>query len=202
MTKGTAMKGTATKGTGMKGTATSPEEYVESLSGWQRELVAALRAAVRADSRLAEGLKWGHLVYHAGGPALAIRAEPERVLFAFWRGQRLRHLEPRLKPGGRYEMATLEFRRGEEIAAETASGLAAEAVALNLSLGDPTRDAKPRAAGVRGAAGTGARAGNKGKNGKTAKEVKKRKEGQKEKKVKKWKEGAKGKKVKKKTSGR
>lgn len=199
-----------TKGTPMKGTATTPEEYVESLSGWQRELVAALRAAVRADSRLAEGLKWGHLVYHAGGPVLAIRAEPERVLFAFWRGQRLRLHEPRLKPGGRYEMATLELRSGEEIAAETASRLAAEAVALNLALGDPTREAKPRAAGVRGAAGTGARAGNKRKNGEKLRAVKKRKEGQKGKMAKKGKvamEGKKGKKGKKKkgkkkTSGR
>ena len=34
----------------------------------------------------------------------------ERVLFGFWRGQRLRLIEPRLKPGGKFEMATVEIR--------------------------------------------------------------------------------------------
>ena len=38
--------------------------------------------------------------------------EDERVLFGFWRGQRLREIEPRLKPGGKYEMATFEIREG------------------------------------------------------------------------------------------
>jgi hypothetical protein len=42
-------------------------------------------------------------------PFLLIRAEERRVLFGFWRGQRLRGIEPRLKPGGKYEMATLEL---------------------------------------------------------------------------------------------
>ena len=56
----------------------------------------------------------GPLVYFANGPVLLIRAEEERVLFGFWRGQRLREIEPRLKPGGKYEMATLEFREGDD----------------------------------------------------------------------------------------
>ena len=34
------------------------------------------------------------------------------MLLDFWRGQRLRATEPRLKPGGKYEMATLEIREG------------------------------------------------------------------------------------------
>jgi hypothetical protein len=41
---------------------------------------------------------------------LLIRAEDARVLFGFWRGKLLRAIEPRLKPGGKYEMATLELR--------------------------------------------------------------------------------------------
>ena len=63
---------------------------------------------------LEEAVKWGHLVYAANGPVLLIRAEDERVLFGFWRGQRLREIEPRLKPGGKYEMATLEIREGDD----------------------------------------------------------------------------------------
>ena len=73
---------------------------------------------------------------------LLIRAEAERVLFGFWRGQRLRDIEPRLKPGGTCEMATLEWRAGQTLKAATARRLVREAVALNAMLGNP---AVPRA---------------------------------------------------------
>lgn len=68
-----------------------------------------------------------------------LRAEAERVLLRFWRGQRLRELEPRLRPGGKYEMATLELRSGERIAAATVRRLTSAGVRLNAKLGDPTR---------------------------------------------------------------
>jgi hypothetical protein len=71
-----------------------------------------------------------------------IRAEDERVLFGFWRGQRLRDIEPRLKKGGKYEMATLELREGMTISSAAARRLARQAAALNRTLGDPTLDAK------------------------------------------------------------
>jgi hypothetical protein len=80
----------------------------------------------------------GHLVYLSNGPVLLIRAEEERVLFGFWRGQRLRTIEPRLKPGGKYEMATLELREAMSIDAATVKRLVRDAVALNESLGNPT----------------------------------------------------------------
>jgi hypothetical protein len=61
------------------------------------------------------------------------------VLLGFWRGQRLRAIEPRLKPGGKYEMASLEIRRGVIVDAGIVEHLALEAVALNRTLGDPTK---------------------------------------------------------------
>ena len=122
--------------------ATTPDAYVDALDGWQRERVEALRAAVRASPLLDEEIKWGHLVYSALGPALLIRAEPERVLFGFWRGQRLRSIEPRLKPGGKYEMATLELREDTPIEPAVVRRLAEEAVRLNQELGDPRSAAK------------------------------------------------------------
>ena len=88
-------------------------------------------------------MKWGHLVYLANGPTLLIRAEEERVLFGFWRGQRLSAIEPRLKKGGKYEMATLELREGMTVKPSVVRRLAREAVALNQTLGNPTRAAKP-----------------------------------------------------------
>jgi hypothetical protein len=124
--------------------AANPDAYVAALTGWRRAAVEALRAAVREAAPLDEVVKWGHLVYLGRGPVLLIRAEEERVLFGFWRGQRLRAVEPRLRPGGKYEMATLVLRDGESIAPAIARRLAADAIALNERLGDPTRDARPR----------------------------------------------------------
>jgi hypothetical protein len=123
------------------------DAYLASLSGWQQAAVAALRAVVRENPALGEGVKWGHLVYTANGPVLLIRAEPDRVLFGFWRGQRLRSVEPRLKPGGRYDLATLQLRPDTPLSADTVRRLTAEAVALNLSLGDPTSASGLAAAG-------------------------------------------------------
>ncbi|MEO6056599.1 MAG: hypothetical protein ABIQ49_07160 [Gemmatimonadales bacterium] len=68
-----------------------------------------------------------------------IRAEAERVLLGFWRGQRLRELEPRLRAGGKYEMATLELRSSERIAPVTVRRLTSAAARLTAELGDPTR---------------------------------------------------------------
>ena len=99
-----------------------------------RLALAKLKAAPEQEERL----KWGHLVYFANGPVLLIRAEAQRVLFGFWRGQRLRHIEPRLKPGGKYEMATLELTRETALDQAKVVLLAREASALNRSLGDPT----------------------------------------------------------------
>ena len=67
------------------------------------------------------------------------------MLFGFWRGQRLREIEPRLKPGGKYEMATLELREGDTIKPAVATRLAKEAVVLNRTVGDPTKGVKAKA---------------------------------------------------------
>jgi hypothetical protein len=118
--------------------AENPEAYVASLSSWQSLYVQALRAAVRESVELQEVVKWGHLVYFSNGPVLLIRAEEGRVLFGFWRGKRLRAIEPRLKPGGKYEMATLELTERTPLEKQVVVKLAEEAAALNLSLGNPT----------------------------------------------------------------
>ena len=119
--------------------AASPDAYVAALDGWRRDLVERLRAAVCSVDGLSEVIKWGHLVYLTDGPALLIRAEDERVLFGFWRGQRLRGIEPRLKPGGKYEMATIDLREGDDLAPEIAVDLVRAAARLNAELGHPAK---------------------------------------------------------------
>ena len=118
--------------------AANPDAYIASLKGWRKAYAEALRVAVLEAAPLQEAVKWGHLVYFSDGPVLLVRAEDNRVLFGFWRGRRLRDIEPRLKPGGKYEMATLELVRGTTLERSTVTGLARAAVALNASLGDPT----------------------------------------------------------------
>ena len=119
--------------------ATNPDAYVTALTGWQQPGVAALRRVVRASVSLEERVKWGHLVYFSNGPVLLIRAEPQRLLLGFWRGQRLHSLEPRLRPGGKYEMATLVLLQDTPLTPEVVQRLTVAATALNTQLGDPTR---------------------------------------------------------------
>lgn len=119
--------------------AASPDAYVAALRGWRRDLVEMLREAARKAAKLEERIKWGHIVYFANGPVLLIRAEDERVLFGFWRGKRLLHIEPRMKGGGKYELRTLALGEGDTIPVARAKRLVKEAVALNLELGDPTK---------------------------------------------------------------
>src|SRR5688572_9049843 len=122
--------------------AASPDAYVEALEGWRRDCVEELRESIRAAAKLDEVIKWRNLVYLANGPVLLIRAEERRVLFGFWRGQRLQHIEPRLKPGGKYEMATLDLREGHTIEPTTVRRLCREAFRLNRDNGDPRMAAR------------------------------------------------------------
>jgi len=122
--------------------AESPDAYVAALSGWQKILVEHLRRSTRSSGALDEVIKWRHLVYFSHGPVLLIRAEDARVLFGFWRGQRLRDVEERLKLGGRYEMATISLMEGDSISTTQARRLVKAAMALNKRLGDPTLAAK------------------------------------------------------------
>ena len=119
--------------------AESPDAYAAALGGWRRSIVDALRAAVVAAGAPEARIKWGHIVCFSNGPVLLIRAEDARVLFGFWRGKRLRGTEPGLKAGGKYELATMEYREGDTVDTALAEKLIREAVRLNAELGDPTK---------------------------------------------------------------
>ncbi|HPN05123.1 MAG TPA: DUF1801 domain-containing protein [Hyphomonadaceae bacterium] len=124
--------------------AANPDAYVRRLRGWKKDVVTELRAAVTGAAAFEETIKWGHIVYASNGPVLLIRAEDERVLFGFWRGKRLREIEPRLKASGKYELANQVFVKGDEVDAAIAAKLAKEAAALNRKLGNPQDDAKKK----------------------------------------------------------
>lgn len=122
--------------------AESPDAYVAALTAWRKTIVEGLRRSTLAAGTLEERIKWGHLVYFSNGPVLLIRAEESRVLFGFWRGKRLRELDERLKPGGKYEMATIVLAQGDKISAAHVKELVKAAIDLNREFGDPTAVAK------------------------------------------------------------
>jgi hypothetical protein len=108
--------------------APDPDSYVEALDGWRRRTVEQMRAVVREFEPLRETIRWGHLVYQIEGPVLLIRAEEERVLLGFWKGKRLVGIEPRLRPGGKYELATADLREGDRIGDDTVRELVRTAI--------------------------------------------------------------------------
>jgi len=116
----------------------SPDEYVQSITGWQRQRVDVLRNIAQRVGGADETIKWGHLVYLADGPAFLIRAEDNRVLFGFWRGKRLLDIEPRMTGTGKYEMKTLDLREDTPIDPAVAEQLIREAIKLNRTVGNPT----------------------------------------------------------------
>lgn len=117
--------------------AETPDAYIAALSGWQLERCRVMRAAIMDAAPFAETIKWTNLVFMANGPCILIRAEEQRVLLGFWRGKRLREIEPRIKASGKYELGNLVLTEATEATAEQVARLAAEAYRLNIELGNP-----------------------------------------------------------------
>src|SRR5688572_13286409 len=118
--------------------AANPDAFVEQLSGWKRELVELLRAAVNAGARFDEIIKWANLGFVHNGMCVVIHVEDHRVVLGFFRGKRLTALEPRVRPSGKYELGNIVFLEGDAIAPAQVERLAREAATLNDQLGDPT----------------------------------------------------------------
>jgi len=117
--------------------AESPDAYIAALSGWQQQSCEMMRVAIMGAAPFEETIKWTNLVFMANGPCILIRAEDHRVLLGFWRGKRLRDLEPRIKASGKYELGNLVIVDNTEVSSEIVSALAAEAFRLNAELGNP-----------------------------------------------------------------
>ncbi len=118
-------------------TYASPDAFVADQDGWRRPVVEALRGAIQRAGPFEEGVKWGNLVFRSDGLCLLIHVDPTRVMLGFWRGKRLRELEPRIKASGKYELGNITLHEGESIAGDQVTRLAAAAAALNAELGDP-----------------------------------------------------------------
>ena len=122
---------------GMGPAADNPDAYIAALSGWQRERAEMMRAAIMGVAPFDETIKWTNLVFMANGPCILIRAEEHRVLLGFWRGKRLRELEPCIKASGKYELGNLVMTEATDVTFDIVATLAAEAFRLNAELGNP-----------------------------------------------------------------
>lgn len=97
-----------------------------------------MRAAIMAAADFAETIKWTNLLFSTQGPCIVIRAEEQPVILALFRGKRLAHLDPRIKPSGKYELGNLILDEPSPIDHVTIERIAAEAARLNAVQGDPT----------------------------------------------------------------
>jgi hypothetical protein len=123
---------------GMGPAADNPDAYIAALAGWQRDRAEMLRAAIMRAAMFEETIKWTNLVFMANGPCILIRAEAHRVLLGFWRGKRLREIEPRIKASGKYELGNLVMTEETAVDPLLIERLAVEAHRLNIELGNPS----------------------------------------------------------------
>lgn len=123
----------------MKGTvAESPDAYIGALSGWQRRYVEMLHAAFHIGGDFSETIKWTNLLFVSNGPCIVVRAEEHRVIVAFFRGKRLLHLDPRIKPSGKYELANFIVTSDPGMDPALFTEWARAAAAANAEYGSPT----------------------------------------------------------------
>lgn len=119
--------------------ATTVEEYIGSLEGWQAQVVAEVRSLVcQAAPGAKESIKWAQPVYEDNGPFCYIKAFKNSVNFGFWRGVDLSDPSGLLQGSGE-KMRHVRLTGVDEIQRELLQDCVREAVALNRLKGDPTK---------------------------------------------------------------
>ena len=118
--------------------AESPDAYIEALTGWQRNYVEMLRTAFHAGAEFYETIKWTNLLFVSNGPCIVVRAEEHRIIITFFRGKRLAHLDPRIKPSGKFELANFIVKSDPGMDSAVFTHWASTAATFNAELGSPT----------------------------------------------------------------
>lgn len=117
------------------------DSYIESLSGWQAQVVTELRRDILVAGGVTEAFKWGHPIYEAGGPVCLIKAYGAHVTFGFWRGGELKSVDDRLE-GDKPGMAYIKLKAPGEITPDAVARLVTAGAALNREKGDPLKAPK------------------------------------------------------------
>jgi len=115
------------------------DAYIGGLSDWRGEVVAAVRALIReAAPDATEAIKWAQPVYELNGPFAYVRAFTSHVNFGFWRGADLAD-KHKLLVGTGTTMRHVTLSSAADLRDDAFKELVRNAVRLNRTLGDPTR---------------------------------------------------------------
>lgn len=117
------------------------DAYIAGLDGWQADTAKLLRREIAAAGDLAEDFKWGHPMWSANGAVCLFKSFKNHMTLAFWRGAQLTDLDPRLEPGGSFNMAAIKLTGPDQITPDEVARLVAAAIALNREHGDPMKAA-------------------------------------------------------------
>ena len=116
------------------------DEYIASLDGWKAEVVSKARVIVLDTAPEAtEAIKWSQPVYTTNGPCIYIKAFKNSVNFGFWWGVYLEDTHGLLQGSGE-KMRHVKLTSVDDIDDQVLSDLVRQAVELNRSRGDPTKN--------------------------------------------------------------
>ena len=118
----------------------SVDGYIQGLEPWQAEIVQKVRAIVKkAAPQAQESFKWAQPVYESEGPFAYIKAFKSAVNFGFWRGVDLDDARGLLSGDGE-KMRHVKLASLDDIDAEQFAAFVHQAVELNHTKGDPTKN--------------------------------------------------------------
>lgn len=116
------------------------EGYIEGLEGWQRETMARLRKIiVKAAPSATEAVKWSQPVFESNGPFAYLKEHSKTVNFGFWRGVDISDPKGVLEGSGE-KMRHVKLSGPDDIDEKLFADFVVQAVALNESKGDPTKN--------------------------------------------------------------
>lgn len=111
--------------------ASTVEEFIGGLSGWEQETCQALHDFVQESAPdLKASIKWSRPVYELNGKVCYIQAHSNHVSFGLWRGADLSDPQGILEGTGK-SMRHVKIEREEEIPRGALSDVLSEAVELD-----------------------------------------------------------------------
>ncbi len=118
--------------------AINVDAYIAHFKGWQREVLATLRAIIRqGGGDIDESIMWSQPVFSSNGPVCYIKAFADHVNFGFWRGIELDDPEG-LLTGDLTMMRHITIRHVNDVKRDVFEAMVRQAVRLNRDKGDPT----------------------------------------------------------------
>ena len=118
---------------------TAVDAYIEGFPDWRGETAALARHTIHAvvpDARMS--IKWSQPVFESNGPFAYIKVFRTSVNIGFWRGAELDDPD-QLLTGDGHRMRHLRVTGPSELDVGRLTDWVRQAVALNATMGDPTK---------------------------------------------------------------